>query len=90
MAERAFHDLAATPVPAALEGRTIELALFPEGDDAGVVVDGWMTRRFRGGAQLFTWDPRFAHLSDGRTMATCVTHLAHGWRDRAGREAPHG
>lgn len=87
MAERAFRDLTEKPVPAALEGHTIELALFPEDDDAGVVVEGWMTRRFRGGPQLFTWDPRFTHLSDGRTLATCVTHLTHGWREC---EAAHG
>lgn len=79
MAKRAFHDIAETPVPAALEHARIELALFPEsGDVDGVVVDGWMTTRFMGRTpQLFTTDARF--VDAGRTLA-CVTHLCHGWR----------
>lgn len=85
MAKRAFHDIAETPVPDALENETIDLALFPESGDDGFAIQGWMTKRFMGRtAQIFTTDARF--VAEGQTLA-CVTHLCHGWRKA---EPAHG
>jgi hypothetical protein len=41
------------------ENRTVQLLLA-----CGAVVEGWMSRRFLGRATFWTWDPRFARISN--------------------------
>lgn len=41
------------------ENRTVRLLLA-----CGAVVEGWMSRRFLGRATFWTWDPRFARITN--------------------------
>jgi hypothetical protein len=70
-----FTALSLVPVPIELDGVTIELQLA-----SGFVVQGWMTRRFRGSPRsYFTWDPAFVGSTlEGNPRAAAVVPVA--WR----------
>jgi hypothetical protein len=70
-----FTALSLVPIPVELESVTVELQLA-----SGFVVQGWMTRRFRGSPRsYFTWDPAFAGKAlDGSPRAGAVVPVA--WR----------
>lgn len=63
------------------EGRAVQLLLA-----GGVVVEGWMTRRFLGRPTYWTWDPRFSRVSwlpgeDAPLLPSCVEPIA--WAEKA-------